>query len=153
MDKSIIFGSTEASQLPTEDTPAVSPNDDDPTLVDTNGGGVPCSLPAVLDNVLKLTKHARDRMHLRQITKEQVVECYESARQKDSKMPSSSTVISSPDQPDISLVVTSDRKTVKTAIGTTKEALPYPAGQALTLRKLGLFQEMRTQLNIFVALQ
>jgi len=102
-------------------------------------------------------------MYQREITQEQVVACVSEmmsttgepdarsiATTPTTASNNNSRTLSSSDNKEISVVVAADHKTVVTTFRTTQKIVAFPADQALTLKKLGLLQEMRTQLAILL---
>eukprot|EP00956_Cyclotella_meneghiniana_P041319 scaffold222481_cov36-Cyclotella_meneghiniana.AAC.1 len=132
----IIVGSTEpASQRSAPSAP----------VDDASGAGNDVELlSSQLQNGLLLSKHARDRMHERKITEDQLLKCYhEGTRCKQSD----GTTLHRNSMMEIIV----SGKTVMTAIAIIKESYPFPSGRALALRKAGIFQAIRDELDIRVS--
>jgi hypothetical protein len=149
-DKTIIIGSTEPSEIEKQDVlPAAGdPPKDDTHVTSTNDTTCGTALPAQLEDGLKLTKHARERMHQRDITKEQVSDCYDEAT-KTMTMSSTGAHAASASVGTTAIVLGGDdMKTVVTAIATDTDILPFEPDHTLVLQKCGLLREMRSQLGI-----
>lgn len=140
-DKVVILGSLEASQLAERKNKSPPPQDDAPQAME--------ALPAVLDNGFKLDRHARDRMYSRDISKDEVLQCLE-AKESAAKITGGEKRMTTLSGDKIGMVVDKEREAVVTAFVTAEKTYPYPPELALTLQKLGLFQEMRDHLSILL---
>eukprot|EP00956_Cyclotella_meneghiniana_P025925 scaffold55099_cov38-Cyclotella_meneghiniana.AAC.2 len=137
----IIVGSTEPAS---QHTAPLAPVDDASVSLNESGAGNDVELlSSQLQNGLLLSKHARDRMHERKITEDQLLKCYhEGTRRKQSD----GTTLHRNSM--MKIIVSG--KTVMTAIAIIKESYPFPSGRALALRKAGIFQAIRDELDIRV---
>lgn len=161
-DKAMVLGSTDESD---QAVPAVDADKelliaDTTSLASSKPDVSEMNLSAELDNGLKLSKHARERMYEREITPNQVTSCYDAAM---TSAPINDKVTAEETQVDqmkggrlaasvgtTKIILDCDKKLVVTAISTENDTLAIEPDRADMLRKCGLLQELRNHLRIRV---